>query len=132
MHNPDIETTTHVFAFYTRQFRPSSPSTYTRVSTSLESDPQANLDTVGPRFFYGPKVTLNSDSLGGFVIATITDSNTIRQSFLPITYSSGRVNFIRGQEKVDRIRRHFDSLDKPVNLVHKDYFWGTLTYDTTQ
>lgn len=120
--NPDIETTTHVFAYYTRGY--STPVyTNTTVSTPIFLDRSKNQITLGDRFFYGVDEFSIDPSLD-FVVATVTTSSQIVKSYLPIKDNL----FIRGEEKQKLIKNYFDIIPNDQNLT-KDYFWGKLIYD---
>ena len=120
--NPDIETTTHVFAYYIHGFSPII-STKTTTSTPIRSDRVKNQNTLGDRFFYGVD-EFTVDSSLDFVVSTVTTETQIIKSFLPIKNNL----FIRGDEKQQLIKNYFDSFPKEQNLT-KDYFWGRLIYD---
>lgn len=109
--NPDFETTTHVFGFYSRGFL-SKSDVHTEVSTPVILD----------RFYGVDKQTLNPSE--NFVISTITTPSKIIKSYLPVNNNL----FIRGAEKQQLIKTYFDSLPADQNLT-KDYFWGKLIYD---
>jgi len=110
--NPDVETTTHIFGFYTRSFL-SKSDVYTEVSTPVILD----------RFYGVDKQTIKpSDS---FVISTITAPSKIIRSYLPIKNNL----FVLGTKKQQLIKTYFDSLPDNPNLT-KDYFWGKLIYGT--
>ena len=120
--NPDIETTTHVFAYYTRGFSPII-STKTTISTPIRLDRAKNQNNLGDRFFYGVDEFTVGPSLD-FVVSTVTTETQIIKSFLPIKNNL----FILGDEKQQLIKNYFDSFPKEQNLT-KDYFWGRLIYD---
>lgn len=120
--NPDIETTTHVFAYYTRGFSPII-STKTTTSAPIRLDRAKNQNTLGDRFFYGVDEFTVDPSLD-FVVSTVTTETQIVKSFLPIKNNL----FIRGDEKQQLIKNYFDSFQNQQNLT-KDYYWGRLIYD---
>lgn len=120
--NPDIETTTHVFAYYKRGFSSKTITTST-TSTPILFDRSKNQNTLGDRFFYGVDEFTIDPSLD-FVVSTVTTETQIIKSFLPIKNNL----FIRGSEKQQLIKNYFDSFSKEQNLT-KDYYWGRLIYD---
>lgn len=123
--NPDIETTTHVFAYYTRGFSPII-STKTTTYTPIRLDRAKNQNTLSDRFFYGVDEFTIDPSLD-FVVSTVTTETQIIKSFLPIKNNL----FIRGSEKQTLIKKYFDSIPGDQNLT-KDYYWGRLIYDRKQ
>lgn len=120
--NPDIETTTHFFGYYSRLKSPQAPIT-TTISYPFPISRSGNQKTLGDRFFYGVGETLIDPTLPDFVIATITTDKKIIKSYLPISAN----NFLRGSKKQKLIKNYFDSLPYSAD-VYKDYFWGRLTY----
>lgn len=120
--NPDIETTTHVFASYTRGFS-SKIILKTSISTSQKIDRSKNQDTLGDRFFYGVDEFI-IDPSQDFVVSTISTPYKVIKSFFPIRNNL----FLRGNEKQLLIKQYFDSLPNEQNLT-KDYFWSKLIYD---
>lgn len=123
--NPDIETTTHVFAYYTRGFF-KKINISTTVSTPKLLNQVDNQSTLGDRFFYGVDEFTIDPSLD-FVVATIITSSQIIKSYLPIKDNL----FIRGEEKQKLIKNYFDSLPSDQNIT-KDYYWGRIIYDRKQ
>jgi len=123
--NPDTETTTHVFAYYTRGFS-ALISTNTSVSTPKTLNRAQNQATLGDRFFYGVDEFILDPSLD-FVVSTVSTPTQINKSFLPIKDNI----FIQGEEKQQLIKNYFDSLPDDQNLT-KDYFWGRIIYDRKQ
>jgi MEMO1 family protein len=119
--NPDIETTTHVFAYYTHGFS-SKIFTKTTVSTPKTLDRSQNQNALGDRFFYGVDEFTVDPNLN-FVVSTIDTPTQTIKSFLPIKNNL----FIFGAEKQLLIKKYFDSLPNDQNLT-KDYFWGRLIY----
>lgn len=120
--NPDAETTTHVFAYYTHGFS-SKINTTTTVSTPQKLDRTQNQNTLGDRFFYGVD-KFNVDPSLNFVVSTVTTETQIIKSFLPLKNNL----FIWSPEKQLLIKKYFDSIPGDQNLT-KDYFWGRLIYD---
>jgi hypothetical protein len=111
--NPDLETTTHVFGYYS--YGASSKSlTQTSVSTPVLLDR-----------FYGIDIQTTKPSTD-FVISTIITPQKTVKSYLPIKNNL----FIRGLEKQQLIKTFFDSIPDDLNLT-KDYFWGRLIYGRT-
>lgn len=123
--NPDIETTTHFFAYYTHGISPKI-NNITTVSTPKTYDRSQNQNTLGDRFFYGVD-EFTVDPSSNFVVSTITSPTQTIKSFLPIKDNL----FIRGFEKQRLIKNYFDSISNDQNLT-KDYFWGKLIYDRKQ
>ena len=109
--NPDFETTTHVFGFYSLG---QSPQSFVQTTVSTP----AVLDR-----FYGVD-SLTVDPLAKFAISTITTPQQTIKSFLPIKNNL----FVRGIDKQQFIKTYFDSLPNYQNLT-KDYFWGRLIYE---
>ncbi len=121
--SPEVESTSHVFAFY-------SPgpikkiTSYTTVSTPKNYSRAQNQNTFGDRFFYGvDKFVLDSST--NFVVATINTPTQTIKSFFPVKDDL----FLRGEARTSLIKKYFDSLPNDINLT-KDYFWGRLIYDT--
>ncbi len=123
--NPDIETTTHIFAYYTRGFT-QKINIFTTVSTPKLLSRADNQSTLGDRFFYGVDEFSLDPSLD-FVVASVTTSSQIIKSYLPIKDNL----FIRGEEKQKLIKNYFDSLPSDQNIT-KDYYWGRIIYDRKQ
>jgi AmmeMemoRadiSam system protein B len=119
--NPDAETTTHVFGYFSLGHSPLSV-VQTSVTTPVSLIRSQNQTTVGDRFFYGTD-NYSVDTTINFVVATITTPRQIIKSYLPIKNSL----FILGPEKKQLIKKYFDSLPDDQNLT-KDYFWGRLIY----
>lgn len=120
-HHPDIETTTHVFGWYSRGFsRRNSdlvllhwPENYSRSQSQK---------TFGDRFFYGfDRVTIDAYPKN-FVVSQVETPTSVTKSFLPVSGNS----FVVGLQKSELIKSYFDSIRD--ESVAKDYFWGTLTY----
>lgn len=120
--NPDIETTTHIFAYYTPGFSPKF-DTHTVVSTPKIYHRAQKQTTLGDRFFYGVDEFIIDPSLN-FVVSTIIFPNQTIKYFLPIKNEL----FVRGPEKQQLIKQYFNSLPNDQNLT-KDYNWGKLIYD---
>lgn len=121
--NPDIETTTHVFGYYSKQsFSKPAITTTTIIPHAL--DRSQNQTTLGDRFFYGTDKFTIDGSLPEFVIGQITSPSQIVKYYLPLDGNS----FLRGPDKQSKIKQYFDSLGNQPNLI-KDYFWGKLIYD---
>lgn len=120
--SPDIETTSHIFAYYTSGVSPKINTT-TTVSAPKLFDRHQNQNTLGDRFFYGVD-NFTIDSTLNFVVSTVSSDNQIIKSYLPIKNNI----FIRGPEKQTLIKKYFDSIPDEQNLT-KDYFWGRLIYD---
>ena len=110
-HNPDSETTTHIFGSY-------SFGLFTQSTTQTSTSTPAILD----RFYGVNKLTL--DSLSNFSISTVTTPTQIIKSFLPIKNDL----FVRGPDKQLLIKQYFDSIPTDPKLT-KDYFWGKLIYE---
>ena len=122
-HNPDIETTTHVFGYYTRGRKvPGNSLSIVHLPQTLNRS--QNQTTLGDRFFYGVDNLVVDSPLPGFVISQITTPSQISKSFLPIKNNS----FLRRPEKQQLIKQYFDSVRD--SNVTKDYFWGTLIYES--
>ncbi len=127
-HDPDSETTTHIFGSYSRSYSyflnlKSYVSFYTSVTTPQKLNRSQNQTTIGDRFFYGVD-SLTVDPSNNFVVSTITTPTKIIKSFLPI---KGNL-FVRGSDKSQLIKQYFDSIPNEPNLT-KDYFWGKLIYE---
>lgn len=127
--NPDIETTTHFFASFGKTlFKLKSPSVFTKLELPFAIDRSKNLNTLGDRFFYGVNDITVSPNPNNFASTTIKTKNTTTQAFFPLLKIGDTVSFIRGDDKTNLIKNYFDSInDKSVS---KDYFWGTLTYES--
>lgn len=119
-HNPDVETTTHVFAsFSLGKFTPLHLKTI--VATPGELLRQDHQNTLGDRFFYGVD-EFQTDSSLNLITATIESANFKSVAFLPFKNHL----FVRGQDKINFIKAHFQALS---DNSHKDYFWGKLNYE---
>lgn len=127
-HNPDIETTTHIFGLFNNfQIHNFQNKTNIKLDLPYPIDQKQNLKSLGVRFFYGfDEINVNS-TLPDFAIITTTSNTKIVQSFFPIDIKNSVTNFIRGEEKTKLIKDYFDSINNPN--ITKDYFWGTLIYD---
>lgn len=127
--NPDIETTTHFFASFSKKiinFKKSPVSTKLGLPFSINRS--RNLNTLGDRFFYGVDDITISPNSNNFAVAITKTKNITTQAFFPLQKVGDTVSFIRGEAKTTLIKNYFDSItDKSVS---KDYFWGTLTYES--
>jgi AmmeMemoRadiSam system protein B len=127
-HNPDTETTTHLMGYYRLGF-PQKSTTKTYLYLPFKIDSTKNQTTLGPRFFYGTHHQETQTNLPNFAIATIINSSKKTEAFLPIASEGDQVNFVRGSEKQQLIKEYFDTI--PSNsCIQKDYFWGTLIYES--
>lgn len=120
--NPDVETTTHVFGYYSPGLLHKT-TVLTSTILPYPIDRQSNQNTLGDRFFYGVDQT-KIDSSIDFVTSTIQNSSKTIKVILPIKNNL----FIRGPEKQQLIKTYFDSIPNDKSLT-KDYFWGKLTYE---
>jgi len=124
--NPDTETTTHVVGSYSSNFplfTRHPQSTTTSVTTPYLLERSLNQHTLGDRFFYGID-SFSVDPSVNFVVSTITTPTQTITTYLPLADN----NFLRGQEKLERIRLFFDSIADSRQIT-KDYLWGKLIYD---
>jgi len=121
--NPDYETTTHIFGYYSPGFRQKS-YVMTSVHTPYPLDRDQNQTTLGDRFFYGSNFFLDNSTLPNFVIGQIETPEFVSKSFLPIKENK----LIIGAEKKKLITDFFDTIPNGPNLT-KDYFWGKLIYE---
>lgn len=127
INNPDIETTTHLFGMFNKFPIQSKYKVKTKLDLPHQIDQKQNLNSLGIRFFYGfDEISVNS-TLPDLAIITTTSNNKIIQSFFPITTKNGITNFVRGQDKINLIKKYFDTITD-VNIT-KNYFWGTIFYD---
>lgn len=127
--NPDVETTSHVFGFYSRSYSyflnlKSYVSVYTSVTTPHKIDRDKNQNTLGDRFFYGTDELIVSTDYPNFVTATIASETKTTKYFLPISNNL----FTIGDAREGSIKQLFDSFAVEKNAT-KDYFWGKLIYD---
>jgi MEMO1 family protein len=133
--NPDVETTTHLFASYSRSLLPSSKNkttTFTYLPSSFSLD--QNKTTVGERFFYGVdeiKVQnilpqINQTLPPDFVVSGYSTPGKLVVSYFPINISGFKFTFDRGESKTKRINQFFDQVSSDNS--QKDFFWHTITY----
>ena len=78
-------------------------------------------------YFYGFDEINTTSTLPDFAIITTTSNNKVTQSFFPIITSRSVTNFVRDKDKINLIKKYFDSITD--NNITKNYFWGTLIYD---
>lgn len=121
--NPDVETTTHIFGYYTRRFFHNSSVT---TSTTLPYPLDRSLSQVslGDRFFYGVDNFSISSASPNFVVSETNYPSKTVKSFLPLKDNY----FIRGTDKQNLIKNYFDTIPNQPHLT-KDYFWGKLIYE---
>ncbi len=110
-HNPDIETTTHIFGSY-------SFGNFSKLSNQTSTSTPAILDR-----FYGVD-HLSLDPSLTFSLSSINTSTQTIKSILPIKNNL----LIRGPAKQKLISQYFDSIPSDPKLT-KDYFWGKLIYE---
>ncbi|MFZ2152699.1 MAG: AmmeMemoRadiSam system protein B [Microgenomates group bacterium] len=122
-HNPDIETTTHIFGSYSYG-SPVLGTSLSIIHLPRRLDRAKNQSTLGDRFFYGVDKFVVDSHVPNFVIGQITTSSGTLKNFLPITPNN---LFITGPTKQLLIQQYFDTISDPT--IVKDYFWGTLFYE---
>jgi AmmeMemoRadiSam system protein B len=127
--NPDIETTTHFFASFSKKFVSlKKPPVSTKLELPFSINRSRNLNTLGNRFFYGVDQTIITPNPNNFAVTTIKSQKITTQAFFPLIKVGDTVSFVRGDVKRNLIKNYFDSItDKSMS---KDYFWGTLTYES--
>lgn len=127
--NPDIETTTHFFASFSKKFISlEKPPVSTKLELPFSIDRSRNLNTLGDRFFYGVDDISTVSNSNNFAVTVTKSENTTTQAFFPLLKVGDTVSFIRGDAKTALIKNYFDSIIDPS--VTKDHFWGTLTYES--
>lgn len=129
LRNPDIETTTHFFAYFSKKHISFiKPPVFTKLELPFSVDRSKNQPSLGDRFFYGVNDITVVPNPNNFAVATIKSQNTITRAFFPLLKAGDTVSFIRGDAKTNLIKDYFDSIDN--KSATKDYFWGKLTYET--
>jgi AmmeMemoRadiSam system protein B len=129
LQNPDIETTTHLFASFGKKLFSFPPApVFTKLELPFAVNRLSNLSGLGNRFFYGVDEITTNTNQNNFAIATIKSKNIITQAFFPLSKTGDIVSFILGDEKKQSIKNYFDSINS--RFASKDYFWGKLTYET--
>ena len=134
--NPETETTTHLFASYSRSLLPPKPLT---LSTFSYIPPQVNRSqnqtTLGDRTFYGTDSNqyvqlpgLPATPPPGFIVAGYQTPSCTSLSFFPLNSTDPVTTFSRHPDSVAAVSTLFDSLDQ-ISPRYKNYFWSTINYD---
>lgn len=127
LNSSDGEVTTHIFGLFNKSLFPKKSFVKTKLDLPYSIDQKNNINSLGERFFYGfDEININS-TLADFAIITTTFDNKVTQSYFPITTQKNITNFVKGQEKINLIKKYFDSVND-LNIT-KNYFWGTLIYE---
>ena len=137
--NSDLESTSHIFGYYTRKLSSTKPTNiHTFLYTPDILPSQSKL--VGDRFFYGTDIAdfnLNQDLLSNQSLPLVYDPNIIIAGsiynniyslvILPFTYQDSYPVLLRGDQKSVALSTYFNKLDLSIftDYSFKD---GTLTY----
>ncbi len=138
--NSNLESTSHIFGYYTRKSFPTKPDT-TRTFLYTPSILPSQSKLVGDRFFYGTDTidfNLTSDLLSSqnlplvfdpnIAIAGSVSNNTYSLVILPFTYQDNFPILLRGDQKLQVISAYFSKLDLD-NFTDYSFKDGTLIYD---
>lgn len=142
--SPDAESTSHIFASYSRQISLASQRKYSTFTLARSLDPDSNHKTVGDRFFYGvdyidsqlsqsfsPLPSLNispgdnssisfkDDILNIIIGSDFTVSGVVSDKLSYLVFSpldSSSSSFLRGSAKTEQLEQLFSSLSNQPNL----------------
>lgn len=104
--DPDIETTSHVFASYQKSFKKNNSLKTETYLIAKNIDAKKSLNSLGTRFFYGTDfIDLNySGKLPDNLVLSITiTGGKSTYSFLPTKTINGATYLLRGEERINKL-----------------------------
>jgi poly-gamma-glutamate synthesis protein (capsule biosynthesis protein) len=124
VHDPDVETTSHVFGSYQKSLFKNDISSVKTYLITKNIGKKKSLSSLGPRFFYGTDfIDLNYSSKSSFRLPFDLPENTVvlstminnqpTFSFFPTETKNGATYFLRGDAKIKQL----NSILKNINNV---------------
>jgi AmmeMemoRadiSam system protein B len=133
--NPEVETTTHIFATYSPSLLPQKRmdlTTFTYLPFSVSRS--QNQTSVGDRFFYGvdnfqisSSLPLNLTLPPNFLASGFFDSRRTFITLIPFDHQQEKINFVRGPRRRQLVDQLLNSYQ--LSNLQKNPHWSIITYD---